>query len=40
MTAVLRQAKVLADGAPPLTAEQTQLVRHLTQDSGAGVAAK
>ncbi|MGO8768400.1 MAG: hypothetical protein ACLQIK_26765 [Mycobacterium sp.] len=39
MTAVLRQAKVLADGAPPLTAEQTQLVRHLIND-GAGVAAK
>jgi phytoene dehydrogenase-like protein len=39
MTAVLRQAKVLADAAPPLTAEQALLLRHLMRDT-AGVATK
>jgi hypothetical protein len=39
MTAVLRQAKVLADSAPPLTAEQARMLRHLLQEK-AGVAAK
>jgi hypothetical protein len=40
MTAVLRQAKVLADAAPPLTGEQALMLRrHLLRDT-AGVATK
>ena len=40
MTAVLRQAKVLADAAPPLTDEQALMLRrHLLRDT-AGVATK
>jgi hypothetical protein len=39
MTAVLRQAKVLADSALPLTAEQALRLRHLLRDT-AGVATK
>jgi hypothetical protein len=39
MTAILRRAKVLADAAPPLTAEQALLLRHLMRDT-AGVATK
>jgi hypothetical protein len=39
MTTVLRQAKVLADSAPPLTPEQALLLRQLMRDM-AGVRAK
>jgi hypothetical protein len=39
LTGVLRSAKILAESAPPLTAEQAQLLRHLTV-AKAGVTTK